>query len=104
MKPLQKDIAAAVGRIEEYVAEIRTWMSSNFLKLNDSKTEVIVFGSAQQLKKIELNTMRIGDCLVTVAHDVRNIGVQFDAEMGMELHVTAVCIPAIFLPSQHLKN
>ena len=66
--------------------------------MNDSKTEVIVFGSAQQLKKIELNTISIGDCLITVTHDVRNFGVQFNAEMGMESHATAVCRYAIFHP------
>ena len=78
VKHLQKDIAAAVVGVEECVAEISMWTSSNFLKLNDSKTEVIVFGSAQQLKKTELNTIRNGYCLVTVTHDVRNLGVQFD--------------------------
>ena len=98
MKPHQEDIAAAVVRIEEGVAEIGTWMS--FLKLNDLKSEVIVFGSAQQLKKIELNTIRIDDFVVIVTHDVQNLGVQFDAEMRMESHVTAVCKSAIF----HLRN
>ena len=83
MKSRQEDIAAAVVRIEECVAEIRTWSNSNFLKLNDPKTVVILFGSAQQLKKIELITICIGDCLVTVTYDVRNLGVQFDAEMKM---------------------
>ena len=95
MKHLQKDIAVAVVGVVECVAEIRMWTSSNFLKLNDSKTEVIVFGSAQQLKKTELNTIRIGYCLVTVTHDVRNLGVQFDADMRMESQVTAVCKSAI---------
>ena len=99
VKPRQEDIAAAVMHIEECVAEIRTWMSSNFLRLNDS-AEVIVFSSAQQLKKTELNTICIGDCLIAVTHDVQHFGVQCDAEMGMESHVTAVCRSAIF----HLRN
>ena len=43
VKPLQMDVAAAVERIEGRVAEIRAWVSSNFLKLNDDKTEVIIF-------------------------------------------------------------
>ena len=71
-------------------------MKTNSLKLKDSRTEVIVFGSAQQLKKIELQALRVGDCLVRVTHGVRNLGVQFDAEMPMESHVTAVCKSAIF--------
>ena len=50
-------------------------MKTNSLKLNDSKTEVVVFGSAQQLKKIKLQALRVGDCLVRVNHCVRNLGV-----------------------------
>ena len=75
-------------------------MKTNSLKLNDSKTEVIVYGSAQQLKKITLQSLRVGDCVVRVTDCVRNLGVQFDAEMTMESHVTAVCKSAIF----HLRN
>ena len=54
-------------------------MKTNSLKLNDSKTEIIVYGSAQQLKKITLQSLRVGDCVVRVTDCVRNIGVQFDA-------------------------
>ena len=48
-KPLQMDVATAVERIKGRVAEKR--MSSNVLKLNDDKTEFIIVGSAQPLKK-----------------------------------------------------
>ena len=75
-------------------------MKTNSLKLKDSKTEVIVYGSAQQLKKFTLQSLRVGDCVVRVTDCVRNLGVQFDAKMTMESHVTAVCKLAIF----HLRN
>ena len=71
----------AVECIEGCVVEIRAWMSSNFLKLNDDKTEVIIFGSAQQLKKIELHAVHVGESLITLSHNVRNLGVQFDETM-----------------------
>ena len=100
VKTHQEDIDAAVETIEQCVAEIRSWMKTTSLKLNDSKTEVIVYGSAQQLKKNTLQSLRVGDCVVRVTDSVRNLGVQFDAEMTMESHVTAVCRSAIF----HLRN
>ena len=100
VKPHQEDIDAAVESIEQCVTEIRIWMKTNSLKLNDYKTEVIVFGSAQQLKKITLQALPVGDCVVRVTDCVRNLGVQFDAEMTMESHVIAVCRSAIF----HLRN
>ena len=46
--------------------------------------EVIALGSAQQLKKLTLHALRVGDCLVRGTHSVRNLGVQFDAETTME--------------------
>ena len=100
VNPHQEDIDAAVETIEQCVTEIRSWMKTNSLKLNDSKTEVIVYGSAQQLKKFTLQSLRVGDCVVRVTDSVRNFGVQFDADMKMESHVTAVCKSAIF----HLRN
>ena len=84
------DVAAAVECIEGCVPEIRAWMSSNFLKLNNDKTEVIIFGSAQQLTKIELHVVQIGDSLITVSHNVRTLGVQFDETRTMESRITAV--------------
>ena len=100
VKPHQEDIDAAVETIEQCVTEIRRWIKTNSLKLNDSKTELIVYVSAQQLKKITLQALRVGDCVVRVTDCVRNFGVQFDAEMTMESDVTAVCRSAIF----HLRN
>ena len=44
--------------------------------------------------------LRVGDYLVRVSHSVRNLGVQFDAEMSMASHVTAASKSAIF----HLRN
>ena len=48
-----------------------------------------VFGSVQHIKKIKLQALSVDTCLVRVTHSVRNVGVQFDAEIAMESHVTA---------------
>ena len=64
--------------------------------LLEVETKVMVFGSAEQLTKIKLQALRLGDCLVRLTQSVRNLGVQFDAEMTMESHMTAVCTSAIF--------
>ena len=81
------------------MAETRAWVNSNFLKLNDDKTEVIMFGSALQLKKIELHAVHM-QYTCTVYHNVRNLGVQFDETMTMASHITMVYKSAIY----HLRN
>ncbi|KAK2187888.1 hypothetical protein NP493_151g01029 [Ridgeia piscesae] len=39
-----------------------------------------------------------------MTHNVHTLGVQFDAEMTMESHVTAVCKSAIIPSPQHLED
>ena len=43
------------------IQEIRRWMRQNILKLNDEKTEFLLFGSRQQLSKVSLPFITIGD-------------------------------------------
>ena len=39
------------NRLESCISELRVWMNKNRLKLNDKKTEFIIFGSVLGLKK-----------------------------------------------------
>ena len=48
------------------------------LKLNDEKTEVIIFGTHQQLKKIDNITIKIGSENIIPAGHVRNLGFMMD--------------------------
>ena len=45
-KPIH-DADQTIARIESCICEIREWMTENFLKLNDDKTEFILIGSIQ---------------------------------------------------------
>ena len=38
-------LANAVNTIEKCIADVRTWMASNLLFMNDSKTEFMIIGS-----------------------------------------------------------
>ena len=53
------------------------WMSTNLLKLNDSKTEFIALGTRQQLKNAEANdiTIKIDSEDISIVPAVRNYGV-----------------------------
>ena len=61
-----------------------------YLKLNDSKTEFMVLGSAQQIKKVCVERIRVGDTMIKPTTSVRNLGAYFDSAMTMDSHVTAV--------------
>ena len=51
-------------RFENCIGEIRMWMSTNMLKLNDDKTEFSIFGTRQQLAKFQEITIVISDTRV----------------------------------------
>ena len=60
-------------------------MRQNFLKLNDKKTEFLLFGSRQQLSKVSLPFITIGDSQITPSSQARNLGVIFDSTMTLNL-------------------
>ena len=47
-KPTQECANQSIKNIESCICKIRRWMKENFLKLNDNKTEFVLFGSRQQ--------------------------------------------------------
>ena len=51
---------AIVERIVRCIVDIQHWMDTNFLKLNDDKTEAIFFGSSHQLKKVSVECIPVG--------------------------------------------
>jgi len=91
VRPIQGLVDGAVGRIELCVRDIRIWMRKNFLKLNDSKTELVVMGSSKHVAKVHIPGVVVGDSLTTPSPHVRDLGAVLDSEMTMVQHVNAVC-------------
>ena len=60
------------------------------LKLNDSKTEFIIFGTSRSLEKVKTKSIKTGNITISPANSVRNIGAMFDSEMKMEVQVKRV--------------
>ena len=47
-------------KIENDIRKIKTWMEENQLKMNDAKTEFIVLGTSNNLRKNTLDKIEIG--------------------------------------------
>ena len=62
---------AALNSIENCVADIRAWMLSNHLLINDSKTEFIIIGSKQQMSKININEITVGESTIEPVEAVK---------------------------------
>ena len=77
----------AMNRLESCIEDIRNWMSKNFLKLNEKKTEFIIFGTKTDLSKIEEWTVTVGDSIILPSKSVRNIGARMDTELTLNDHI-----------------
>ena len=74
-----KDISTR--SLEECIHNIRKWMQTNKLKLNDDKSEFIVFGTPQQLSKVSDMEICIGCDTIKAAESVRNLGYYMDQHL-----------------------
>ena len=90
----------ALIALQDCISEIRQWMLVNKLKINDNKTEFLIMGSRQQLQKVNIPEITVGDAQIKSTSNVRNLGVIFDENLGMHQHVSKVCRTAYF----HLHN
>ena len=81
---------AALRNIENCVADVRAWMPSNRLLINDTKTEFLTIGSRQQVSKIHIDKITIGESAFKPVKVVRNLGAWFDSHMSMNSHWESV--------------
>ena len=87
---LATDQSTAALRLAECIERVEGWMKSNQLKLNSDKTQFLWLGSRQQLAKIDTKTMTIGEHRIESSTSAKNLGVTFDSELGMDLHVNNI--------------
>ena len=79
----------AVARVEACVADIRIWMRSNYLKLNDDKTELLILGTSP--RTVTNLSIIIGDDRIEVGEKPpRNLGVFFDCSLTMDFHIRKI--------------
>ena len=86
----------AVRKMERCVTNIRQWMKTNMLKLNDDKTEILIIRPKSANQHLLPESVRIGNTDVTPNMHARNLGVTFDCNMSLERHVTNISRTAYY--------
>lgn len=88
-------------RVETCISEVHRWMTTNRLKLNPDKTEVMLVGPPRLLAHINIPLISVAGVEVAVSKKpVRNLGVEFDPSLSMVSQVTSIVKSANF----HLRN
>ena len=76
-------------RVSACVDEVSSWMRSNRLQVNPSKTEVLWCSSIRRQHQIPTSPVRIGSTYVLPVTSVRDLGLYIDCEVSLQTHVTA---------------
>ena len=94
MTNLSKELNACID-------DIKTWMTENQLRLNDDKTETLLFPFSSSLKP----TVPLPDSITLGSHipfsdSARNLGFILDSKLSMKKHVIKFCQTAYFEPKR----
>lgn len=84
-----------IEKINKCLAEIKSWMIRNFMKLNDSKTELLVIGKPMILQRFNLNIeLQFGSTVITPTECKgdywKSLGIKLDASLNMERQINSV--------------
>jgi hypothetical protein len=71
--------------------DIAAWMATNYLKLNENKTEITILGSPQVLKWIGFKSVEFGNTIINTSKSVSNIGATIDSSLSMNEHINKLC-------------
>ena len=90
----------AIAAMERCVRVIRNWMHENRLLMNETKTEFLLIGMKQQLAKVNVDHVKVGNADIVPHSHVKNLGVWLDSNLSMVEHITKASSSAFF----HLYN
>ena len=79
----------AVDRLEKCISDVCEWMNGNSLKINEDKTDFIIFSAhADQYKHIRLT---VGTDNVQASESIKILGVTLDHSMNMKKAIANTC-------------
>ena len=86
---------ASKNRLEQTLVEVNNWMNENRLKMNQSKTEFITFGSRVQLRKCECELLNVSGEIVKRTPCIKYLGANLDELLSFSTFVKTKCQKAI---------
>ena len=64
--------------------------------LNDDKTKFLIIGTRQQLSKVSIQSIKVGQAEVSPVFSARNLGTCFDTHLDMGTHITKTYSSAFY--------
>ena len=87
-----------INRIKLCYKEISDLLSKLFLKLNDSKTEIILIGNPNIVEKCksQISNIQLNDSIITFSSFLKNLGIILDENLSFDKHIKTVSNNSMF--------
>lgn len=80
-------VKTSTADLEACILDLQNWLSTNFLKLNPKKTELVLFGSSHNLARLSTISLNIENVNIKAVDKVKNLGMYLDSTLSMESFV-----------------
>ena len=87
----------SVNSLVNCISDVNDWLSQNFLKLNQDKTEVLVFGEREARERLAVHLETLS---LTCSYKAKNLGVILDSDLNFIPHFNSIRKSSFY----HLKN
>lgn len=94
-KPTPAEEASAIQDLQNCAITINNWMNNNKLKMNNAKTEFIIFGSRSQLNKCNTKEINICGDVIESKNCIKYLGVLLDESLNFKDHIKKQCKTAM---------
>lgn len=96
------NIKSSVDSITSTYKLISDWLSNNYLKLNDNKSEIILIGTPNTVTqcKTVMSSLKLGTSDIEFSTSVKNLGIVFDENLSFVEHIKQCRKSSFFM----LKN
>ena len=90
-------ISELLHSIQSCISDVKAWATANMLKLNDSKTELMLVTSNRSKHLHNLpTTITIGNAQIPIKQSLKNLGFTFDCHLTMNANVSIIARKCYF--------
>ena len=99
-------LSHTIARLERILASLDEWFRHNGLKVNAEKTQLMLFGSQQNVSSVPHFTVKFRDHILVPCSEAKNLGLVFDRTLSWNSHVSLVSKRCFGILSglSHLKH
>ena len=84
----RNDELRTIESLESSLENINSWVCSNRLQMNTSKTEFMMIGSRKQLSKCVENNIKVCNDTVEKSEIIRLLGIWIDSNLNLKTNIT----------------